>query len=90
MRGDWKTFWQNLGHKVDFYHRDDFTADFPAFGTGGAQEVALPVILIDEADADLRILISNEELDAMANVNDLMARVRRELGVVSTQAQAAI
>ncbi|KEO90092.1 hypothetical protein EH31_08345 [Erythrobacter longus] len=89
MRGDWKAFWQALEPQVDFYHRDDFTADFPAFGTGGNKEVALPAILIDEADADLRILISNEELDAMANVNDLMASVTGKLGLAASQAQAA-
>ena len=90
MRGDWKTFWQELDAEVLFYHRDDFTADFPKFGTGGAQEVALPVIMIDQADAELRVLISNEELDAMADVNELMARVVKELGPVSAELQAAV
>jgi hypothetical protein len=90
MRGDWKTFWQELDAEVLFYHRDDFTADFPKFGTGGAQEVALPVIMIDQADAELRVLISNEELDAMADVNELMARVMKELGPVSAELQSAV
>lgn len=81
MRGDWKDFWQSLETQVDFYHRDDFTQDFPQYGTGGAQQVALPVILIDESDEELRILISNAELDAMADVNELMDRVEQELGL---------
>lgn len=79
MRGDWKRFWQKLDAEVDFYHRDDFTEDFPALGTGGAREVALPVILISEAGEEPRVMISNEELDAMADVDELMARVTGSL-----------
>ena len=90
MRSDWKAFWNALEPQVLFYHRDDFTEVFPKFGTGGAQEVALPVIMIDEPDAELRVLISNEELDAMPDVNELMAAVESALGVVPADAQAAV
>ena len=79
MRGDWKAYWQALDAQVDFYHRDDFTRDFPALGTGGEREVALPVVLISEAGEEPRVMISNEELDAMADVDALMARVNSEL-----------
>ncbi|MEL7189048.1 MAG: hypothetical protein AAGK17_05800 [Pseudomonadota bacterium] len=75
MRGDWKEFWQALDAQVDFYHRDDFTEDFPALGTGGAREVTLPSILISETGEEPRVLLSNEELDAMADVNELMESV---------------
>lgn len=88
MRGDWKTFWEALDAEVLFYHRDDFTADFPKFGTGGTQEVALPVIMIDQADADLHELISSEELDAMADVNELMRKVESELGLAPAEMRA--
>lgn len=88
MRGDWKTFWQGLDADVFFYHRDDFTVDFPILGTGGPDEVALPVILIDEADKEPRVLISNAELDAMADVEELMARVEQALGTASASARA--
>ncbi|MEM1051822.1 MAG: hypothetical protein AAGI28_06970 [Pseudomonadota bacterium] len=90
MRGDWKAFWQALPYDVDFYHRDDFTEDFPLLGTGGAREVALPAILLDEADAETRILISNEELDAMADVDELMVKVESALGLGIAKMQAAI
>ncbi len=90
MRGNWKEFWQSLDAQVDFYHRDDFTVDFPKYGTGGEREVALPVIMIDEADSELRVFISNEELDAMADVNELMAKVEQRLAPVSATMQAAI
>ncbi|MEL7319338.1 MAG: hypothetical protein AAFN04_11955 [Pseudomonadota bacterium] len=75
MRGDWKRYWQALDARVDFYHRDDFTQDFPALGTGGPREVALPVVLISTDGEEPRVMVSNEELDAMADVDQLMARV---------------
>ena len=81
MRGDWKSYWEALEAQVDFYHRDDFTEDFPTLGTGGAREVALPVILISEAGEEPRVAISNEELDAMADVEELMTRVNAVLPV---------
>jgi len=90
MRGDWKAFWQGLDAEVLFYHRDDFTADFPRFGTDGSQEVALPVIMIDEADSEPRILISDKELDAMADVNELIDRVEKELGLVPAEMRATV
>lgn len=80
MRGDWKSYWQTLDAEVDFYHRDDFTQDFPELGTGGAREVALPVILISEAGEEPSVLVSNEELDAMADVDALMNRVNAAFG----------
>ena len=81
MRGDWKQFWQALDMDVLFYHRDDFTEDFPELGTGGAREVALPSILISEAGEEPHVIIGNEELDAMGDVNDLMARVSAKLSL---------
>ncbi|MEL6738754.1 MAG: hypothetical protein AAFO28_07490, partial [Pseudomonadota bacterium] len=79
MRGDWKRFWRGLEARVDFYHRDDFTRDFPTLGTGGAREVALPSILLSEGGLEPRVLISNEELDAMASVEELMEMVSAKL-----------
>ena len=75
MRGDWKRFWQGLSADVDFYHRDDFSEAYPSLGTGGVREVALPSILLSEDGEEPRVVVSNSELDAMADVDDLMARV---------------
>ena len=88
MRGDWKAFWQDLDAQVDFYHRDDFTEDFPELGTGGEREVALPVILISVRGESPRVLISNVELDAMKDVGELMASVESRLGLTPAKAQA--
>ena len=88
MRGDWKRYWRSLTAKVDFYHRDDFTEDFPTLGTGGVREVALPTILISEEDEEPRVLISNEELDAMADVNELMEQVSAKLSLPAMRSVA--
>lgn len=89
MRGDWKRFWQALECQVDFYHRDDFTDDFPMLGTGGARQVSLPAILSSEVGEEPRVLISSEELDAMADVNELIARVISGLRLVPVALQTA-
>lgn len=81
MRGDWKAFWRALDAQVDFYHRDDFTEDFPTLGTGGEREVPLPSILISEAGEEPRVLIGHDELDAMSDVDELMARVSSKLPI---------
>jgi len=79
MRGDWKRFWRSLDADVSFFHRDDFTESFPELGTGGAREVALPSILLSEGGLEPRVLISNKELDAMADVDELMEAVSEKL-----------
>ena len=84
MRGDWKRLWQKLDAEVSFFHRDDFTQAFPELGTGGVREVALPSILMSEGGLEPRVLISNEELDAMADVDELMERVSAQLGALVT------
>ena len=90
MRAEWVEFWRSLDMDVRFYHRDDFTEDYPAEGTGGAREVALPAILIDEADTEPRVLLSNTELDAMADLDELIASVRNALGLIPAEMQAAV
>ncbi|WP_298336532.1 hypothetical protein [uncultured Erythrobacter sp.] len=89
MRGEWKRFWQALDHQVDFYHRDDFTEDFPELGTGGASGVVLPAILLSVAGEEPRVVISKGELDAMADVNELIARVIKALRYESVALRAA-
>lgn len=75
MRGDWKAYWQKLDAQVAFYHRDDFTQDYPMLGTGGAREVTLPAILISENGEEPGILIRADELNVMPDVNALMERM---------------
>ena len=89
MRGDWKRFWRALDADVAFYHRDDFTEDFPALGTGGAKEVSLPSILYGEAGEEPRVLIRAAELDAIADVEELMAELEARLETPDAQKAAA-
>lgn len=79
MRGDWKAFWQALPADVDFYHRDDFSWDYPMLGTGGEMEVKLPVIMKSDAGEEPTVFISSEELDAMKSLEELMKRIEQGL-----------
>jgi hypothetical protein len=90
MRGEWKRYWQALDAEVVFHHRDDFTAAYPMLGTGGAREVALPCVLLSEAAEEPRVLIGKAELDAMAGLGDLIARLDRELGLRTVASGTAI
>jgi len=89
MRGDWKAFWRTLPAEVVFHHSDDFAQSYPALGIGGEREVALPCVLLGEAGEEPRVIISDKELDAMADIDALMARVQAELGVRGEAASAA-
>ncbi|MEM6586369.1 MAG: hypothetical protein AAF692_11500 [Pseudomonadota bacterium] len=88
MRGDWKAFWNGLDATVSFYHRDDFTRDFPTLGTGGVREVALPAVLLSEAGEEPRVLIPAHELDAMADVDELMERVSAKMSAYAARDEA--
>ena len=79
MKGEWRRFLDSLRLNVVFHHRDDFTAAFPALGTGGDREVELPAILFGEAGEEPRVLIPANELDAMKDAAELMARVKEVL-----------
>jgi hypothetical protein len=79
MRREWKHFVERLPGETIFHHRDDFSATYPALGTRGAREVPLPAILVSEAGEEPRVLISKEELDAMAGVGELMDKLTEAL-----------
>ena len=79
MKREWKRFLDGLEHAVTFHHRDDFTAAFPALGTGGAREVTLPAILVSEPGEEPRVLVAAQELDTMTDLAELMARASAAL-----------
>ena len=73
MHGEWRRFLDALPLDVAFYHRDDFAEDYPQGITGkGAQQPALPVILLQKAEAKPHIIIPAEKLDAMDSLDVLM------------------
>lgn len=78
MRRDWKAYLARLPYQVKFYHRDGFLPAFPAL------EVALPAILIAEADASPRLLIDAATLDAQADVASLIATLDAALAAIET------
>lgn len=75
MHGRWRRFLGRLPQTRVFHHRDDFARAFPG------QNIALPAILLGDEGADPRVLVSAEELDALPDLNALIALVAARLEV---------
>ena len=73
MHNEWRRFLSSLPHTKVFHHRDDFAVAFPGFSP------ALPVILLADGSAAPRVLISAGELDALADLDALIALVEERL-----------
>lgn len=73
MRRDWRRFLAGVPLAKVFHHRDDFAAAFPGL------RAALPAILLETAGAPPQVLISAEELNALADLPALIALARRRL-----------
>ena len=91
MQGEWRRFLDALPLDVAFYHRDDFAEDYPQGIAGeGAQQPALPAILLQKAEAKPHIIIPAEKLDAMDSLevlmNSLEAALVDEIGTRALQA----
>lgn len=77
MRPRWRRFLARLPQARVFHHRDDFALAFPRLG------VSLPAILLAGDDAPPQVLVSAAELDALADLDALIALVAARLGEVS-------
>ena len=75
MRRQWRHFLSGLRMDKVFHHRDDFSRTFPG------HSFALPAILISENGNPLRILVSNETLDRIHDVEQLIAVVEERLAM---------
>lgn len=73
MHQAWRRFLERLPHTKVFHHKDDFATAFPGVA------VALPAILLAEADARPRVLVSAAELDALPDLDALIALVAARL-----------
>ena len=73
MRRKWRTFLNGLKMEKVFHHRDDFAAAYPG------HHFALPAILISDFGEPLRMLVSSEELDEIADVDELIEVVEGKL-----------
>ena len=79
MRCDWKTYLARLPHRIKFYHRDGFARAFPGL------DIALPAILIADADAPPRVLVDAATLDKQTDVASLIATLEAALSAPSGQ-----
>ena len=73
MHRRWRGFLDALPMEKVFHHRDDFAAAYPG------HSFALPAILISDLGAAPRVLLSNEELDRIADVDELIDEVEEKL-----------
>lgn len=73
MHGKWRQFLDSLPLAKVFHHKDDFAEGFPG------QQVALPVILLAPADGVPHVLVSAAELDALPDLDALIALVDKRL-----------
>lgn len=73
MDGDWRMFLSSLPLEIDEYHRDEVADAFPDL------EIALPAILLAVGERKPKVLIAARELDAMANLDELIEQVQDRL-----------
>ncbi len=73
MRRAWRRFLDCLPHAKVFHHKDDFAAAFPAI------DIALPAILIAQQQGTPEILVSAAELNALPDLDALIALVTQRL-----------
>lgn len=73
MHRRWRDFLRMLPLPAEFYHRPDFRAAFPA-----AADTPLPLIGVARG-GDLEVLLPADELDALADLDALMAALSRRL-----------
>jgi hypothetical protein len=73
MHTPWRKYLKSLPHEVVFHHKDDFAEAYPG------HEIALPAILVREAGPMPEVLIGKDELDALEDVNQLIALTQQRL-----------
>ena len=83
MHGRWRRFLGTLAHTKVFHHRDDFALAFPDHG------IALPAILLADSDSTLQVLVSADVLDALPDLDALIALVKEQLAFAGTEAQVS-
>ena len=67
MRSKWRRYLKSLPLDVLLLHRDEFHDQY------GERGIALPVILAEREGKRLDLLVSNAELDALGDVDELIA-----------------
>ena len=72
MKTPWREFIESLGVPVEFLHRDEFTEKYEYEGA------KFPSAYMKRGD-ELSVFISQEEMDALGTLEELMELVRRRL-----------
>lgn len=83
MHRSWRQFLDTLAHAKVFHHRDDFERAFPDHG------IALPAILLAEDNSTLQVLASADALDALPDLDALIALVKEQLAFTGIDAQVS-
>ncbi|MBX7483418.1 hypothetical protein [Qipengyuania qiaonensis] len=73
MRRDWRKFLDRLPVEKKFYHRDDFSRDYPD------RPIPLPAILLDRGDRDPATLVGSEELGRITDLSELIELTQTRL-----------
>jgi hypothetical protein len=74
MHGRWRRFLRVLPQTKVFHHKDDFARAFPGLA------IPLPAILLANDDAPPQVLVSAAELDALPDLEALIALTSARLG----------
>lgn len=75
MYRPWRQFLDSLPHEKVYLHKDEIGRAFPELN------IALPAILITEGRPRPEVLVSANELDALADLDALIALVGKRLGL---------
>ncbi|MDC8755331.1 hypothetical protein OIK40_11840 [Erythrobacter sp. sf7] len=75
MHGRWRRFLLRLPHGKVFHHRDDFAQAYPS------QIITLPAILVAQKDNPPKVLVSAAEIDALPDLEALIALVSARLAI---------
>ncbi len=78
MHGRWRRFLSSLPHTKVFHHKDDYAQAFPELN------IALPAILVAEGRPRPEVLVSANELDALPDLDALIALVEKRLAATGT------
>jgi hypothetical protein len=66
----WKEFRKSVGVPMEFLHRDEFEKKYD-------QRFDYPVVL--KKNSNLEVLLSKEDIDALGNLDALIAAVKKQL-----------
>ena len=73
MRGQWRKFLDSLPFELVFHHSDDFAEAYPDV------TVALPAMMTSDVGEQPKMLIGAEQLNAMADLDELVAATKLAL-----------